>query len=108
MAIQIKKSNPTSPGRRFRSWTSRDHLHKGDPYAPLLEKKKQRSGRNNQGKITSRHRGGGHKKHYRLIDFNRNKDKRNGCSDISFFIYCRCNFNKMANSMETKPPSKNI
>lgn len=74
MAIQIKKSNPTSPGRRFRSWTSRDHLHKGDPYAPLLETKKQKSGRNNQGRITTRHRGGGHKKHYRIIDFKRLKD----------------------------------
>jgi large subunit ribosomal protein L2 len=74
MAIQIKKSNPTSPGRRFRSWTSRDHLHRGDPYAPLLETKKQKAGRNNQGRITTRHRGGGHKKHYRIIDFKRLKD----------------------------------
>ena len=74
MVNQIKKAKPTSAGRRFRSWVSREGLHSGSPYAPLLEKKKQRSGRNNQGKITSRHRGGGHKKHYRLIDFNRNKD----------------------------------
>ena len=74
MATQIKKSKPTSPGRRFRSWVSRDDLHKGDPYAPLLEKKKQKSGRNNQGRITTRHRGGGHKKHYRIIDFKRLKD----------------------------------
>ena len=55
MATQIKKSKPTSPGRRFRSWVSRDGLHKGDPYAPLLESKKQKSGRNNQGRITTRH-----------------------------------------------------
>ena len=74
MATQIKKSKPTSPGRRFRSWVSRDNLHKGDAYAPLLEKKKQKSGRNNQGRITTRHRGGGHKKHYRIIDFKRLKD----------------------------------
>ncbi len=74
MAAQIKKSKPTSPGRRFRSWVSRDGLHKGDPHAALLQPKKQKSGRNNQGRITSRHRGGGHKKHYRLIDFKRNKD----------------------------------
>ncbi|MDC3126890.1 50S ribosomal protein L2, partial [Gammaproteobacteria bacterium] len=52
MATQIRKSKPTSPGRRFRSWVSRDDLHKGDPYAPLLEAKKQKSGRNNQGRIT--------------------------------------------------------
>jgi large subunit ribosomal protein L2 len=74
MATQIKKSKPTSPGRRFRSWVSRDDLHKGEPYAPLLEAKKQKSGRNNQGRITTRHRGGGHKKHYRIIDFKRLKD----------------------------------
>ena len=74
MATQIKKSKPTSPGRRFRSWVSRDDLHKGDPHAALLQPKKQKSGRNNQGRITSRHRGGGHKKHYRLIDFKRIKD----------------------------------
>ena len=74
MAAQIKKSKPTSPGRRFRSWVSRDDLHKGDPHAALLQPKKQKSGRNNQGRITSRHRGGGHKKHYRLIDFKRIKD----------------------------------
>ena len=74
MATQIKKSKPTSPGRRFRSWVSRDDLHKGDPHGALLQPKKQKSGRNNQGRITSRHRGGGHKKHYRLIDFKRIKD----------------------------------
>ena len=74
MATQIKKSKPTSPGRRFRSWVSRDDLHKGEPHAPLLEPKKQKSGRNNQGRITTRHRGGGHKKHYRIIDFKRLKD----------------------------------
>ena len=45
MATQIKKSKPTSPGRRFRSWVSRDDLHKEGPYAPLLEPKKQKSGR---------------------------------------------------------------
>ena len=74
MATQIKKSRPTSPGRRFRSWVSRDDLHKGNPHGALLQPKKQKSGRNNQGRITSRHRGGGHKKHYRLIDFKRQKD----------------------------------
>ena len=73
MATYIKKSKPTSPGRRFRSWVSRDDLHKGDPYAPLLEAKKQKSGRNNQGRITSRRMGGGVKRKYRLIDFKRNK-----------------------------------
>ena len=74
MATHIKKSKPTSPGRRFRSWVSRDGLHKGDPHTSLLQPKKQKSGRNNQGRITTRHRGGGHKKHYRLVDFKRTKD----------------------------------
>ena len=53
MATQIKKSKPTSPGRRFRSWVSRDELHKEGPHAPLLKPKKQKSGRNNHGRITS-------------------------------------------------------
>ena len=74
MATQIKKASPSSPGRRFRSWVSRDGLHKGNPYFPLLEKKNKKSGRNNQGRITTRHKGGGHKKQYRRIDFKRLKD----------------------------------
>ena len=73
MAAQIKKSKPTSPGRRFRSWVSREDLHKGAPHAALLQPKKQNSGRNNQGRITSRRMGGGVKRKYRLIDFKRNK-----------------------------------
>ena len=48
-------------------------LHKGRPYAPLVVPKKTIDGRNNMGRITVRHRGGGHKRHYRLIDFKRNK-----------------------------------
>ena len=78
MANQLKKSKPTSAGRRFRSWVSREGLHTGSPYQPLLEGKKQRSGRNNKGRITSRHKGGGHKKRYRIIDFKRNKESIKG------------------------------
>lgn len=74
MANQIIKAKPTSAGRRFRSWVSRNGLHKGKPQSSLLERKNQKSGRNNQGRITTRHRGGGHKKHYRVIDFKRTKD----------------------------------
>tara|TARA_Y100001970_G_C14243087_1_gene866139 strand:- start:2196 stop:3026 length:831 start_codon:yes stop_codon:yes gene_type:complete len=74
MANQIIKAKPTSAGRRFRSWVSRNGLHKGKPESSLLERKNQKSGRNNQGRITTRHRGGGHKKHYRVIDFKRTKD----------------------------------
>lgn len=74
MADQIKKSKPTSAGRRFRSWVSRDGLYSGSGFTGLTEAKKQKSGRNNKGRITSRRRGGGHKKNYRIIDFKRNKD----------------------------------
>jgi len=49
-------------------------LHKGEPYAPLVEKKTKSGGRNNKGRITTRHRGGGHRQRYRIIDFKRNKD----------------------------------
>jgi large subunit ribosomal protein L2 len=73
MAI-IKKSKPTSPGRRFVVSIVEPGLHKGAPYAPLLEKKSKKGGRNNNGRITVRHNGGGHKQHYRLVDFKRNKD----------------------------------
>ena len=72
--MALVKSKPTSPGRRFVVKVSNKDLHKGDPYAPLLEKKSKTGGRNNYGRITTRHIGGGHKQHYRLIDFKRNKD----------------------------------
>ena len=72
--MALVKSNPTSPGRRFVIKVVNPDLHKGEPYAPLLTIKKQNSGRNNQGRITVRHQGGGHKQKYRIIDFKRNKD----------------------------------
>lgn len=72
--MAIIKSKPTSPGRRFLVKISNPDLHKGEPHAALLEKKSRTAGRNNQGRITTRHRGGGHKQHYRVIDFKRNKD----------------------------------
>jgi large subunit ribosomal protein L2 len=72
--MAIVKMKPTSPGRRFVVKISRDDLHKEGPHAPLLEKKNRNGGRNNQGRITTRHQGGGHKQHYRIIDFKRNKD----------------------------------
>jgi large subunit ribosomal protein L2 len=71
--MAIVKSKPTSPGSRFVVRIKSDDLHKGKPYAPLLDKKSKTGGRNNQGRITTRHIGGGHKQHYRLIDFKRNK-----------------------------------
>ena len=71
--MAIVKAKPTSPGRRGVVQVKHDHLHKGAPHAALLEKKSRTGGRNNTGRITTRHRGGGHKKHYRVIDFKRNK-----------------------------------
>jgi large subunit ribosomal protein L2 len=77
--MAILKAKPTSPGRRFVVQVTNPDLHKGEPYAPLLEKKSRTGGRNNQGRITTRHRGGGHKQHYRVIDFKRDKDGITGC-----------------------------
>jgi large subunit ribosomal protein L2 len=72
--MAVIKLKPTSPGRRGVVKVTRDHLHKGEGYAPLLEPQFQKSGRNNNGHITTRHKGGGHKHHYRVVDFVRNKD----------------------------------
>ncbi len=72
--MAVVKSKPTSAGRRFVVSVVTPDLHKGAPYAPLLEKKSKSGGRNNNGRITTRHIGGGHKQHYRKIDFKRNKD----------------------------------
>jgi large subunit ribosomal protein L2 len=72
--MPVVKLKPTSPGRRFVVKVVNPELHKGAPYAPLLEKKSKSGGRNNNGRITTRHKGGGHRQHYRVIDFKRNKD----------------------------------
>ena len=69
----IKKLTPTSPARRYQTYLTNDDLTTDQPYKPLLEPKKRTSGRNNLGKMTVRHRGGGHKRHYRVIDFKRDK-----------------------------------
>lgn len=70
--MALVKAKPTSAGRRFVVKVVTPDLHKGAPHAPLLEKKIKSSGRNNTGRITVRRRGGGHKKHYRVVDFRRN------------------------------------
>lgn len=69
-----QKANPTSPGRRFVVKISKAGLHKGKPFSNLLAPKPKNGGRNNNGRITTRHQGGGHKQLYRLIDFKRNKE----------------------------------
>jgi large subunit ribosomal protein L2 len=70
----VKKLKPTSPGRRFQTVSDFDTITKSKPEKSLLAKKKRSSGRNANGRITSRHRGGGHKQRYRIIDFRRTKD----------------------------------
>ncbi len=72
--MAIVKAKPTTPGRRCVLRVRHDNLHKGAPHAALLEKKNKTGGRNNNGRITTRHIGGGHKQHYRVIDFKRDKD----------------------------------
>ena len=70
--MAIVKSKPTSPGRRGLISVKSD-LYKGKPHKSLIEPKSKNGGRNNNGRITVRHQGGGHKQHYRVIDFKRNK-----------------------------------
>ncbi len=72
--MAIKKFKPTSPGRRFMTVTDFSQLTKKKPEKSLLVPLKKKAGRNNQGHVTVRHRGGGHKRQYRIIDFKRNKD----------------------------------
>lgn len=72
--MPVVKAKPTSPGRRFVVKVVDPTLHKGTPYKPLLDKQHKTGGRNSAGRITTRHRGGGHKQHYRKIDFRRDKD----------------------------------
>jgi large subunit ribosomal protein L2 len=69
----IKKLTPTSPARRYQTYLTRDEITAPKPHKPLLAPKKRISGRNNDGRITMRRRGGGSKRQYRAIDFKRNK-----------------------------------
>ena len=72
--MALQKAKPTSPGRRFVVKVSRETLHKGAPFAALLDTKTRSGARNNAGRQTVRHQGGGHKQHYRVVDFKRDKD----------------------------------
>lgn len=72
--MAVLKSKPTSAGRRHVVRVVEQDLHKGAPHKPLVESQSKSGGRNNNGRITTRHVGGGHKQHYRIIDFKRNKD----------------------------------
>ena len=75
--MAIKKYNPTSPARRFMTVSTFEELSKVAPEKSLLEPKKSNAGRNSYGRITVRHRGGGNRQKYRIIDFKRNKDGMN-------------------------------
>ena len=72
--MALVKMKPTSPGRRGMVKVVTEGLFKGRPFAALVEKKSKTAGRNNNGHITTRHIGGGHKQHYRIIDFKRDKE----------------------------------
>jgi large subunit ribosomal protein L2 len=72
--MPLQKVKPTSPGRRGLVKVVHPQLHKGRPVDGLTESRKRGSGRNNSGHITVRHHGGGHKQHYRIVDFRRDKD----------------------------------
>jgi large subunit ribosomal protein L2 len=72
--MPLMKVKPTSPGRRALVKVVSPHLHKGEPHWPLVESQSRGSGRNNHGRVTMRHKGGGHKQHYRVVDFRRDKD----------------------------------
>ena len=72
--MPLMKVKPTSPGRRSLVKVVTPNLHKGEPHWPLVERQTKNSGRNNYGRITMRHQGGGHKHHYRVVDFRRDKD----------------------------------
>jgi len=72
--MPLQKLKPTSPGRRFTVRVNSPQLYKGAPQSGLIATLSKTGGRNNAGRITTRHKGGGHKRHYRIIDFKRNKD----------------------------------
>jgi large subunit ribosomal protein L2 len=72
--MALVKVKPTSAGRRGYVKVVTPGLHKGKPVARLLDKKTRKAGRNNYGHVTTRHQGGGHKQHYRIVDFKRDKD----------------------------------
>jgi large subunit ribosomal protein L2 len=72
--MPIRKAKPTSPGRRFQSYSDYSEVTRSEPEKSLLEPRPKQAGRNNHGRITTRHQGGGNKVRYRVIDFRRNKD----------------------------------
>src|SRR5690606_32820040 len=74
LTMAVKKRKPTSPGRRFQTVSDFAEITTDTPEKSLIAKKNSTGGRNTHGRVTSRHRGGGHKQRYRIIDFKRDKD----------------------------------
>jgi len=72
--MAVRKAKPTSPGRRFQSYSDYSEVTRSEPEKTLLAPKPSKAGRNNYGRVTTRHQGGGNKNRYRVIDFRRNKD----------------------------------
>ena len=72
--MPVRKRKPSSPARRFQTVSDFSEITKDTPEKSLLAKKTSTGGRNNNGRMTSRHRGGGHKQRYRTVDFRRTKD----------------------------------
>ena len=72
--MPLRKLRPITPGQRGMVRVVNPQLHKGEPHTPLLAPLSRNGGRNNQGRVTTRHQGGGHRRHYRIIDFRRDKD----------------------------------
>ncbi|HQN20362.1 MAG TPA: 50S ribosomal protein L2, partial [Syntrophobacteraceae bacterium] len=70
----IRKVDPTSPGRRFQTYSTFDEITRAEPFKGLLQPLKKTGGRNSRGRVTAWHRGGGHKRRYRVIDFKRDKE----------------------------------
>src|SRR2546429_1666715 len=72
--MPVRKYKPTTPGRRGSSVSSFDELTRAKPEKSLVAKGREKAGRNNKGRVTMRHQGGGNKRRYRIVDFRRNKD----------------------------------
>jgi large subunit ribosomal protein L2 len=72
--MPIRKAKPTSPGRRFQTFSDFSEVTRSEPEKSLLQPKPKKAGRNSYGRVTARHQGGGTKKRYRVVDFRRNKD----------------------------------
>ncbi len=100
--MPIKSYKPTSPGRRDMTGQTFEEITRSKPHRPLVRELKKRAGRNHEGRVSVRHRGGGHKRRYRLIDFKR--DKVNIPARVESIEYdptarrvLRCWFTPMAN-----------